>query len=140
MSADTLLSRLDGAKQTGSGRWIAKCPAHDDRKASLSVREIDDGRTLLHCFAGCHVEEILSAVSLTFSDLFPERALDHHKPRERRPFNAIDVLRCVGFEALVAQCAASHMAQGNPLSETDKERLLLAASRLQRAVEVASGN
>ncbi len=44
MTADVLLSRLDGACRTGPGRWIARCPAHDDRHPSLAVRELEDGR------------------------------------------------------------------------------------------------
>ena len=43
---------------TGRGRWLAKCPAHDNRKASLAIRQLDDGRILLHDFAGCHVEHV----------------------------------------------------------------------------------
>lgn len=66
MSVDALLSRLDGVKRTGPGRWIARCSAHDDRHASLSVRELDDGRVLVHDFAGCSVEEVLAAVGMTF--------------------------------------------------------------------------
>lgn len=65
MSADTLLSRLDKVKQTGQGRWLACCPAHDDKNPSLSVRELDDGRMLLHCFTGCDVHSVLNALSLT---------------------------------------------------------------------------
>ena len=49
------------------GRWTAKggmcrCPAHDDRSPSLSVRP---GRTrlLLHCFAGCDAERVLRALA-----------------------------------------------------------------------------
>ena len=137
MSADALLSRLDRVKRTGSGRWIARCPAHDDRKASLSVRELDDGRVLVHCFAGCDVESVLAAVNLTFSNLFPEKAIDHHKPRERRPFSANDILACIGFEALVVSVAASALAHGEALSDGNRERLVVAASRLGHAAEVA---
>ena len=40
----TVLDRLEGVKQTGSAQWQARCPAHDDRHASLSVARRDDGR------------------------------------------------------------------------------------------------
>ena len=55
MTAATFLDRLDGVKRTGAGRWLARCPAHDDKRASLAVRELDDGRVLVHDFAGCAV-------------------------------------------------------------------------------------
>ena len=135
MTADALLSRLSGVKRTGSGRWIARCPAHDDKRPSLAIRELDDGRVLLHDFAGCDVGNVLAAVGLTFNDLYPERALGDHKPRERRPFNPTDVLQCVAFEALVASVAAADIAKDLRISDKDRERLILAVSRLQTAAE-----
>jgi len=131
-----LLSKLDKVKPTGRGRWIACCPAHEDRSPSLSVRELDDGRILLHCFAECEVTEVLGALGLAFEDLYP-KDVGHGKPM-RRPFPAADVLRVIGFEALLVATAAGNIAQGVELKEEDRERLKVAASRIQRAVE-ASG-
>lgn len=71
MSADSLISLLDKVKSTGKSRWQARCPAHPDKGPSLSIREMDDGRVLVHCFAGCSVHEIVQAVGLELSDLFP---------------------------------------------------------------------
>lgn len=73
MSASILLNRLDGVKQTGKGRWIACCPAHRDKRPSLAIRELDDGRVLLHDFAGCETSSILAVIGLSLEDLFPER-------------------------------------------------------------------
>ena len=137
MSAETLMSRLDGARRTGVDRWVATCPAHDDGRPSLGVRELDDGRVLVHCWAGCAVADVLAAVGLGFADLFPERASDHHLRRERRPFNAADVLRCTAYEALIASVAAGNLANGLTLTDQDRERLTLAASRLQIAAEMS---
>lgn len=137
MSADLLLEKLDGVRRTGAGRWMARCPAHQDKRPSLSVRELDDGRVLVHCFShGCTAHEIVSAVGLEISDLFPPRPEDpaHAGKPERRPFPAADVLRAVAFEALVVSCAAATMATGEPLALADRERLKLAASRIQDAL------
>ena len=43
VSCADLVSRLHGVKDTGSKRWIAPCPPHDDKRPSLSIRELDDG-------------------------------------------------------------------------------------------------
>lgn len=138
MSADTVLSRLDGVRRTGEGRWIARCPHHADKRPSLAIREVDDGRVLMHCFAGCGVDAVLSSAGLTFDDLFPARPIQgDFTPSERRLFFAADILRCIGFESLVAAVAASSIAQGEPLCDVDRERLLLAAERLQAAVGVS---
>jgi hypothetical protein len=132
MSADALLSRLENVKRTGAGRWIARCPAHADKRASLSIRELDDSRTLVHCFAQCSVQEVVAAVGLDMTALFPEREIQHGKP-ERRPIPAADILRCIAFEALVVSVAAGAMLAGEPLSSVDRERLKVAAARLQAA-------
>ena len=135
MSANALLDKLDGVKQTGTGRWLARCPAHDDRHPSLAVRELDDGRVLLHDFAGCDVGDILAAVGLRFDDLFAPRITAHAVRGERRPFPATDVLRAVEREALIVAVAASRIGNGAELTEEDRERLLLASSRLTTAVQ-----
>ena len=57
-------------RRCGSG-WTARCPSHEDRHASLSVAEGNDGRALLKCFAGCTAEAIVAAIGLELSDLFP---------------------------------------------------------------------
>lgn len=134
---DQLLERVEKVRNTGTGRWIARCPAHDDKSPSLAIRLLDDGRILLHCFAQCDTASVLAAIGLTFEDLFPERREGDHFPRVRRPFNAIDILRCVAFEAHIAAVAASNIAQGTHLTGNDRVRMTLAASRLHRAVEVA---
>src|SRR5215218_1564166 len=53
---------------------MAFCPAHDDRRErSLSVKEGEDGRVLLKCFAGCATEQVVAAIGLSMTDLFERR-------------------------------------------------------------------
>ena len=66
-----ILAHFKGVKVSGNG-WIASCTAHEDRKASLSISRGDDGRWLLHCHAGCALDDVLSAVHLERRDLFPQ--------------------------------------------------------------------
>ena len=132
MIADTLLSRLDSVRQTGADRWLGRCPAHDDTRPSLSIREIED-RVLVHCWAGCPVEDVISAVGLTFDDLYSKRTTHRCKP-ERRPFPAADVLRALEREALIAAVAASNLANGIELTDADRARLLVASERISAAV------
>jgi hypothetical protein len=139
MTADTLLQHLQKVKQTKPGSWLACCPAHDDKTASLSVRELDDGRVLVHCFAGCSVGEIVSAVGLELSDLFPLRETDQPFVKgERRPFPAADVLRAIAGEAQLVYLSAQAVHRGEKLSDANLARLLLAATRIQAAL-TASG-
>ena len=72
MTAAEIADRLHATKTAGG--WAARCPAHDDRNASLSLTEGRDGRTLLRCHAGCEFSAIVAAMGLKPSDLFPPRA------------------------------------------------------------------
>ena len=129
---DNLLSRLERVRQTGSNTWMACCPGHEDKFASLSVRHDDDGKALIHCFAGCSVHEVVVAIGLEVSDLFPPRE-SFGKP-ERRPFPAMDALRGIAFEALVVSAAASALLAGHPFTQVDRDRLSMAAARIQWAL------
>lgn len=135
MSAENLLSRLDRVKRTGAGRWQARCPAHYDKSPSLAVRELDDKRVLVHCFCGCDVQSILSAIGLSFDDLYPPRDLWQHRKRETRPFPAADILRAVGFEAMLVAIAGASLLAGEPFTKADQARLFLAVSRIQAAID-----
>jgi hypothetical protein len=139
MTVATLLDRLNRVKETGPGRWLACCPAHDDREPSLAVRQLEDGRVLLHCFAGCGAIEVLDALGLDFSLLFRPCPANTQLPKAHKPFSAGDVLAAVTYEVLVAWNYAKRMAVGEVLDEMDRERLLTCACRLQRALEVARG-
>ena len=67
------ISKATGKKPDWSGSECRICcPAHEDRKPSLSITEGEDGRVLMKCWAGCGFEEILNAARLQKSDLFPE--------------------------------------------------------------------
>ena len=69
MTFSDVVARFPGAKQSGS-TWSLKCPVHDDRVASVSLSEGDEGRALVHCHAGCATADILAAIGLTVADLF----------------------------------------------------------------------
>ncbi len=67
------IARILDARPAGLNRWTAHCPDHNDRKPSLSIEEAEDGRTLIHCHAGCPTEQILKVMGLQMADLFPEK-------------------------------------------------------------------
>jgi hypothetical protein len=50
-----------------NGSW--RCPAHDDSSPSLSISQ-GDGKVVLHCHAGCAVNDIVAALGLHMRDLF----------------------------------------------------------------------
>jgi len=129
MPVTDLLSRLQRVRVTGRHRWQACCPAHEDKSPSMVITEADDGRILMHCFAGCAVDEIVGAIGLELSDLFPPR--DVHARPDHRPWRAGDLIALAAHESAIVAIAASWIAQGKPLSEVDRNRLQTAAARLQ---------
>lgn len=136
---DNLIQRLEKVKGR-NGSWTACCPAHDDRGPSLAVRELDDGRILLHCFAGCSTHSVLTALGMDMTDLFPpgEYKPGQGKPPVKPAFYASDLLRVIAFEALVVQIAAFDMANGKTPSETDQQRLMQAYQRIEEATRYAN--
>ena len=140
MPVDRLLGRLDGVRQRGADRWSARCPGHDDKGPSLSVRALPDGRVLVHCFAGCQPTEVLAAIGLTLADLF-ERPAEHFKPAERRPWRdaGLDALRALVSEVNLVFVLAARMCAGIDLSDGDRDALALACERVNGALSLVEG-
>lgn len=148
MTVATLLSRLERVRQTSPGRWVAACPAHESQsKSSLAIRELPDGRVLLHDFAGCDVESVLGAVGLTIGDLFPER-IDtageargdrRYRSREAHRFDAATLLRAVHADVLLAASIISRALDYQAIDEAELDSLWRCAGRLAEAVGVLDG-
>lgn len=139
--AENLIQRL--AKVRGrNGSWTACCPAHNDKGPSLAVRELPDGRVLLHCFAGCETESVLVAIGMDMTDLFPpdskRREYGPGKPGVKPAFYASDLMRIIAFEALVVQIVAFDIAAGKRPSEEDRQRMMLAHQRIEEAMRYAN--
>lgn len=129
---DAVLQQLHKVRKSGPASWSARCPAHDDSGPSLAIRETDDGRVLMHCFAGCSVHNVLAAIGMDIGDLFPAKPQSPGagSPRERRPWRASDLLRLASHESTVALLVAADIAAGRRVSDADRKRLLEASARL----------
>jgi hypothetical protein len=129
--AARVLERLERVKSTGPGCWLARCPAHEDKHPSLSVRENDDGKVLINCFAGCGALDILSALGLRWSALFPPNSSGFtHRPPSRSSIPARDLLEIVSHDVSVVATVAADMLAGHPINETDWKHLAQAAARI----------
>jgi hypothetical protein len=60
MTAADIAKALGGAHRGAGGNWSCRCPSHKDLAPSLSVRDAEGGRLLVHCFAGCDWREVLA--------------------------------------------------------------------------------
>jgi AAA domain len=60
---DAVLDKLEGVKRRGQV-YDAKCPAHEDHHASLTIGPGDKQPVVYHCHAGCDPDDILAALGL----------------------------------------------------------------------------
>lgn len=140
MKAEAFLSRLEKVRESVTGSWLACCPAHDDKTPSLAVRELDDGRLLIHCFAGCSVEKVISALGLDFDALFPDTRYTIPSRGLQRPWNPSIVLKALAADALYIAVCSSDMARGITLEAAEHERLMQAVARIQDGRRLALGD
>jgi AAA domain-containing protein len=81
------LAEMLGAEQVKNAeQWQVRCPAHNDRRPSLSITE-RDGRCLLYCHAKCSYEDILSALRRTYGVVpsRPSNGADARGSKKQRP-------------------------------------------------------
>ncbi len=130
---ENTLSRLEKVRQRQPGQWSARCPAHADKGPSLSLRESPDGSVLVHCFAGCEVSEIVSAMGLELHDLFPPRDKSATAPRKiANLLTAGQALELLADEAMFVAVALANYFHEVALSQPDVDRLLTAAGRINQ--------
>ena len=59
-TADAIAKAL-GARRVGSS-WMARCPAHEDRAPSLSIRAGNGDQALVYCHAGCDQARVVATL------------------------------------------------------------------------------
>jgi len=75
VNIERVLSVLEKVQPRGKDKWLACCPAHDDRSPSLSIA-VKDNTVVVHCFSGCGGTEVAQALvdkGCEWDDLFPEK-------------------------------------------------------------------
>jgi len=131
MDSITLLNYLDKVRKNGTDKWISCCPAHDDKSPSLAIKEGDNGRILLHCFAGCSTDEITGALGLKLTDLFPDKGII----RTRRKFSIRDVEKALLHELYILQIAINMRHDREPVHPDDAGREALAVKRITKVLK-----
>jgi hypothetical protein len=136
-----LLNRLSKVKQTGAGKWVACCPAHEDRSPSLSIRQADD-RILIYCFAGCGADDVVGSVGMSLSDLMPESVGYNHQPTPTvlTASTKAELFDVMVGETAIFMVATRQIAMGVPFSEVDTKRIRLAEIRLDKVIALADAN
>lgn len=84
---DLVLGKLDAVRPQPGGRYMARCPAHDDGNASLSVGRGTEQPVVLHCHAGCDTADVLAAIGLGTTDISARNREDRQPDGEWMPGN-----------------------------------------------------
>jgi hypothetical protein len=112
MNAETIARALGGRK--AGGGWTARCPAHDDRKPSLSIHT-KHGKVLVRCHAGCERADVIAALRecglLTKNGSYLSSWTLRRRPVEREPDR--DDTRPT--EAALALWQSARPAQATPM-------------------------
>jgi len=124
------LNNFDGVRETGNGQYSCRCPAHEDKSASLGIKEGDGNRILLNCFAGCDVKSILESVGLDWKDILPDNKLYQ---AEKHKFNPFAVLKMIRDEVLIIGLSSADIRNGKPLNDKDHNRLMEAVGNVRDA-------
>lgn len=118
MNIYSLITYFDKARKLSETRYQACCPAHGDKTPSMSIYS-DNGKILIHCFAGCSTESIMSAIGLPMSELFEDDNFDKekYKQEKQREEKKKGFIHCFNVIAL----AESDQLRGRELSPNDRK-------------------
>lgn len=131
------LSRLQKVRKTGDGKWLARCCSHEDRSPSLSISERDDGRILLHCFAGCSAQEVVEAVGMELKDLMPENLGYHRIKPLAMSVNPRDALHAIRDDMTVLLVMAKMVQNGEEINTLLLAKLI---GRLEMTLSLTGGH
>ena len=124
MTAETIAKALDGRK--AGGCWMARCPAHDDRKPSLSITDSQDGKVLVRCHAGCDQDELIAALRMRgIWGTADRRGGRSRRENGRCPALKRDPDALTRTQAALAIWRASQPAEGTPVETYLRSRGLL---------------
>lgn len=136
MTMEAFLERLTSVRSRSAGIYVARCPAHQDKSPSLSIRESTD-RILIHCFALCDKGDIVNAMGLTMRDLFFDTLRSPGQGLRGLPrrLNLVDVAFQFELGALDRRLRADAVLQavgsfnGEELTDPQRDQLMNVVAR-----------
>ena len=120
LDLDSFLSRFShvrhiGVNSHGVDNYSCRCPAHDTNHSSAVIGVNRDGRYLVHCYAGCSEGDIMTAVGLSVSDLYPDGAMaERIRPIQKPLESRVDLA--------VLDIAKATREAGGKLNKADRAR------------------
>lgn len=97
---------------------VCRCPAHDDKVASLSISTGSTGAALLKCHAGCNAKSICDSIGIRMNDLWPNpnKPITRTEPQEPRVYmTARDAIASYDYFGPPTKTWTYHNAQNQPV-------------------------
>jgi hypothetical protein len=125
LGAETIAGTLQKAKRAGPGKYVACCPAHDDKTPSLSIEDAPNGNLLVHCHAGCSQNAVIEALR--------DRGLWHKPSRKRIKYLKNQSLKDeIRRNRILLALTISEYKQGVVHTEFDRARIARAIRFLEK--------
>lgn len=124
---EVLLSRLDKVEKLSPGahqaRYKACCPAHADKNPSLSVTLAQSGAILIKCWSGCSAHDVVNAVGMEMTQLFPDTNR-HHSPPVRRAFSADQAAKVIAEDSMILATTIAKIRNGERVTQEEIDAVL----------------
>ena len=125
LDAGTIASGLQKPKRAGPGKYVACCPAHDDKTPSLSIKDAPNGKVLVHCHAGCSQDEVIGGLR--------NLGLWYEPSRQRiKYFKRQNLQEEIRRKEMLLALAASENEQGIVHSEFERAQIRRAIRFIER--------
>lgn len=103
MRIEEVVGHFKGDIQTGDSTYKVLCPCHQDQKPSLAIALGENGKVVLHCHAGCLIEDILEKAGLSMQDLF-DSGKSIRRSRKSQLSPEVVALRHEVYSTVLAAC------------------------------------
>lgn len=117
ITAEMIAYGLDNSRRTGTDKYVACCPAHDDNSPSLAIKQ-DGDNVLVHCFSGCTQHDVID--SLKSQHLWPVKNKDNRAGNKRIKTFTRDETISLQLEEAIYE---AEEGKGIPLTELQRKRL-----------------
>ena len=131
MSVNNLLNSLDRVRKMGPDRWLACCPAHNDKSRPWRFANF---LTVPYCFIASPVvllTKSLAQLASTCRNCSPKNGA--FVPRQKYPFSAREALAALVPETLMVALIGKQMSNGIRNDEKTQQALITAVSRISAA-------
>ena len=116
------LAKLTDSYKPHKDGYLCNCTGHEDKTPSLYINDADD-KVLIHCFAGCDTETVISGMGIQMKDLFHYSNLSQtEKKKYAKTKNKMQLFHALEHELHVLYLIVSRRTCDDTLSRDSSYR------------------